>query len=401
MKKVLFPFLCIVSVMGCFFDPSGKVAPAVSPVCGNSVVQAGESCDGTDFGDQTCESRGYASGTLSCRDDCTVNESACIPVDNCGNGDIDGEEECDGNNLDEQTCEELGYGGGTLSCNQNCTLNEEECTPTVECGDGNLDSGEECDEGANNSNIVPDACRLNCRNPSCGDIVVDSGEECDDGGTTPGDGCDAFCQIELFCGDGSVDLGESCDGSDLGIGTCENQGFPGGGVLGCESDCTFDTSQCVFSLCGNGTVDTSEDCDSDDVDGETCQSQGYTGGGILGCINATCSFDFSGCSYLEDCDVAGDEDDDGYSDCFDQDCAGHASCTSQQFCSQNCVPSACQNHQYCAQYNVSGNDVDCQGSSAGQPCTMGAGLTCASGTSTSGECAQWQDICVCNPPEAP
>jgi cysteine-rich repeat protein len=32
--------------------------------------------------------------------------------------------------------------------------------------------------------------------PTCGDELIEGGEQCDDGGTTPGDGCDASCQIE-------------------------------------------------------------------------------------------------------------------------------------------------------------------------------------------------------------
>jgi cysteine-rich repeat protein len=32
--------------------------------------------------------------------------------------------------------------------------------------------------------------------PTCGDGLIEGAEECDDGDTTPGDGCDASCQIE-------------------------------------------------------------------------------------------------------------------------------------------------------------------------------------------------------------
>jgi cysteine-rich repeat protein len=50
--------------------------------------------------------------------------------------------------------------------------------------------------------------------PLCGDGIVDPPETCDDGNTSPGDGCDALCQIEGgggVCGDGTVDAGEQCD----------------------------------------------------------------------------------------------------------------------------------------------------------------------------------------------
>ncbi|MBN1258832.1 hypothetical protein JXA05_03690 [Candidatus Peregrinibacteria bacterium] len=51
-------------------------APA-GPVCGNSIVEAGEQCDGAELNGQTCITQGYASGTLSCNANCTLNLSAC------------------------------------------------------------------------------------------------------------------------------------------------------------------------------------------------------------------------------------------------------------------------------------------------------------------------------------
>jgi hypothetical protein len=37
-----------------------------APVCGNGVQEGEENCDGTDFGGATCQTYGYASGTLRC-----------------------------------------------------------------------------------------------------------------------------------------------------------------------------------------------------------------------------------------------------------------------------------------------------------------------------------------------
>ncbi|HEX6853075.1 MAG TPA: serine protease [Candidatus Polarisedimenticolaceae bacterium] len=48
--------------------------------CGNGVVDAGEQCDGSDLGGETCESRGFPGGTLSCTSSCTFNTSACTPA---------------------------------------------------------------------------------------------------------------------------------------------------------------------------------------------------------------------------------------------------------------------------------------------------------------------------------
>src|SRR5262245_61786209 len=45
------------------------------------------------------------------------------------------------------------------------------------------------------------------------------------------------------CGDFIVDGTEQCDGPDLGGSTCADLGFPGG-ILRCNVDCTFNTSEC-------------------------------------------------------------------------------------------------------------------------------------------------------------
>jgi cysteine-rich repeat protein len=98
------------------------------------------------------------------------------------------------------------------------------------CGDGIEDPAEECDQGEDNSDTMPDACRLDCTLPSCGDNVMDTGEECDDGNTTEGDGCRANCTIPV-CGDGIHDPleSEACDDGNTADGdgcsaTCQVEG---------------------------------------------------------------------------------------------------------------------------------------------------------------------------------
>jgi len=47
-------------------------------ICGNGVLEDGESCDGTDVGDATCASAGnFDGGTLSCTDQCAFDTAAC------------------------------------------------------------------------------------------------------------------------------------------------------------------------------------------------------------------------------------------------------------------------------------------------------------------------------------
>lgn len=111
----------------------------------------------------------------------------CVPAPVCGNGVLEAGEACDDGNT---------VGGD--GCSARCTLEENPITgePSL-CGDGKVDPGEECDQGAENSDIIPDRCRIDCRNPFCGDGVADSTEQCDDGNRVSGDGCDRLCRIEV------------------------------------------------------------------------------------------------------------------------------------------------------------------------------------------------------------
>lgn len=61
------------------------VSVAVS-VCGNNIKETGEQCDGTDLGGATCQSLGYAGGTLGCYSNCTFNTSGCYTVPPGGGG---------------------------------------------------------------------------------------------------------------------------------------------------------------------------------------------------------------------------------------------------------------------------------------------------------------------------
>ena len=76
-KNILFliPLLALLSlgVASCS-DPNEEG-------CGNDILDAGESCDGVDFGSNTCgdiASLGeYAGGFLACKNDCTLDVSTC------------------------------------------------------------------------------------------------------------------------------------------------------------------------------------------------------------------------------------------------------------------------------------------------------------------------------------
>ncbi|PKN44943.1 MAG: hypothetical protein CVU59_10420 [Deltaproteobacteria bacterium HGW-Deltaproteobacteria-17] len=125
-KTSLFPSLFMVFslfLVGACDDGSEKK----DPVCGNGVIENGETCDGDQWGQASCVTEGFATGALACSATCQLDTAGCIPA-GCGDGvALDGEH-CDGADLRGKTCEDRGFlGGGTLACNADCTYNIEGC----------------------------------------------------------------------------------------------------------------------------------------------------------------------------------------------------------------------------------------------------------------------------------
>lgn len=188
------------SLMGTF--PCFQCTVDTSPICGNGILEA----------EETCEDRNGISGD-GCSRLCALEPGSAT---RCGDGTITGNEECDdGNSRDVDGCSreclrEQGLcGDGVLQ-----RLLGEQCEPTLHdaalfygcsstcrflsfyCGNGQRDLGEECDAGAQNSDTLPNRCRLNCSSYRCGDSVLDDNELCDDGNRISQDGCDAYCRTE-------------------------------------------------------------------------------------------------------------------------------------------------------------------------------------------------------------
>lgn len=65
---------------------SVQSARTASPVCGNGVIESGEQCDGADLGGQSCMTRGFFGGSLSCNSNCTFNTSSCTSGGGGGGG---------------------------------------------------------------------------------------------------------------------------------------------------------------------------------------------------------------------------------------------------------------------------------------------------------------------------
>jgi hypothetical protein len=111
----------------CILDTTGCSA---APVCGDNLRnQAFEVCDGTDLAAQSCDTQGFATGTLACANDClSFDVSACNAAPTCGDGLVNQSgESCDLNDFHGATCESLGLGGGQLSCSSDCNVDTSQC----------------------------------------------------------------------------------------------------------------------------------------------------------------------------------------------------------------------------------------------------------------------------------
>lgn len=191
-------------------------------ICGNMVVEVGETCDTGITGGNPgeCPVLADCDDTAVCTTDTLLNGGTCsaecqntaitLPMDDdgccppnansnndndctgvCGNGVLESGEACDtaiGMNMP---------GACPTGCNDNdsCTtdtlLSGGTCAAT--CTNAPITSpinGDSCcPSGANANN--DDDCT-----PVCGNTVIEAGEQCDDGNTMSGDGCSATCQTE-------------------------------------------------------------------------------------------------------------------------------------------------------------------------------------------------------------
>jgi cysteine-rich repeat protein len=154
-------------------------------VCGDGLVQPGESCDD-----------GNLNNDDLCRNDCTFSS--------CGDGMVQPEngEECDDGDTRDNN-----------RCNNHCVENEHWC------GDNALDSdlGEECDDG---NDIDTDNCTSGCTIAECGDGFVQPGEDCD-----PGNGEFPDCPPDCMDGGGGSG-GDPCQGQITYAGMVTNNQTP-------------------------------------------------------------------------------------------------------------------------------------------------------------------------------
>ena len=202
-------------------------------------------------GDETFTTDAEAAWCVTNQDGTIVEPAVCgdnitTPPETCDEGEDNGSRP----GLCNATCD------GTVPAVCGDTL----VTPPEECDDGNTEDGDGCSQ----------TCELQDLEPVCGDGVMEGAEECDDGNNSDGDGCNAVCVVE-FCNDGIKNdaPNEQCDGADLDGMFCPDfdpdgfnlevnllgnrQGNVKGSIDGvepslfCNSDCTFDFTQCGFN----------------------------------------------------------------------------------------------------------------------------------------------------------
>ncbi|MEK6950573.1 MAG: hypothetical protein AABX13_02515 [Nanoarchaeota archaeon] len=209
---------------GCIFKNGGDNGPTgdtCSPktatplpetnLCGNGVINTGESCDGTDFGVNTCASVKGAdwTGPLTCSSDCKSYSLTQCYI--CGNEQKEGAEACDGLNF------------------------------------GNVNPNDLCAIKAGYTGIP--TCATNCLSYSL-------------------DSC-------MKCGDGKKTGGEVCDQADVGTASCASvKGAGWGGPLICKNDCSgYDTQYCneLQENCLN-SIDDDGDGNADGLDSD-CRNQ--------------------------------------------------------------------------------------------------------------------------------
>jgi len=223
-----------------------------SPECGNFAVEEGEECDGYNLNEETCESKGFDEGVLECGeecefemycfscgdgncngtedcDECIADCGSCPLTQDCGNDIREGTEDCDGTDLASQHCYLQGFDAGTLACTGSCTFNTSGCYDNPPCGNGVIDVGEDCDGSELND--------LTCTAFGFAGGTLGCTIGCDF------DGSDCTSAPEQLCGNNLRETSEECDGTDLVSETCVTKGFDSG-TLGCNDNCTYNTSQC-------------------------------------------------------------------------------------------------------------------------------------------------------------
>ncbi|MBI3767819.1 MAG: hypothetical protein HY271_04895 [Deltaproteobacteria bacterium] len=345
--------------------------PAVkgTAFCGNGSVDPGEQCDSTNLNGGTCETEGFAKGTLACGPGCRYDTSGCVgsTVPGCGNGVREGDESCDGADFGGATCASLGFAGGTLGCTAGCGFDGRECV-----GPGCASADMSCMTVCSSDADCPDTrrCYLGRCEPKLTDHRAclkhnDCLSDCCCGvypftscGPTKG-----ICRQLADCGTTASAVGGECPGAPCGQdsdcyvltqfctgGVCEQKqenGVQCQFKSGCLSDCCCSTSggRCSEAAACTGTCTGPCTPTTCAAEGKSCGTIPDGCGGTLDCGSCTAPRTCGGggtpnvCGCPSNCggDICGTV----VNSCGQQVSCGTCPSNKPKCCSDSCVCATC------------------------------------------------------------
>ncbi len=248
-----------------------------NPVCGNGILETGETCDGTELAGATCENinQGFTGGTLACANDCTLDTSGCTTAcqDAC---DLDNRV-CDGDTL--RVCETNAETGCTEWVDTDCTAASQTCmviggeAQCAACQDACVLDEERCN--ANGDGI--EACivgNLGCTewsNAACPPATPDC--EVQNGVPTCVNNCTNACTLDEVRCNANGDGIETCVTGATGCTEWSNAACPSA-TPACEVQNGVPT--CV-SACTNACTLGASRCNANSDGIETCVNNAQTG----------------------------------------------------------------------------------------------------------------------------
>ncbi|PKN45297.1 MAG: hypothetical protein CVU59_09470 [Deltaproteobacteria bacterium HGW-Deltaproteobacteria-17] len=335
-------------------------------VCGNGILETGETCDGTDLGGLTCTDveGDFTGGTLACTAGCALDTAGCTTAytDACELDNLvcsgDTLRLCEANvetgctewtdtdcTLTSETCEVIGGVAQCASCTDACVIDDERCNGTDDGIESCILGGSGCTEWQNTAcDVATPECHDLAGVPTC--LAPNgSGESCADVYTITlpfyTEGTDFtvdFTAADMTFTDASCTFGWNMSGVDavFAVNLMANETIifaQGGGLDGAiyiQSVCDA-AGVCLDKADDEVANNTEAILFTAPADGTyylTVRAYSATPSPATYAIAAY---------YFEDpaeltCDDGFDNDIDGLVDCEDADCFGIGSCTTETVC---------------------------------------------------------------------